>query len=135
MMKRAMILAVDDSTANLTLCRGLLSEEFDVRLAKSGKMALAALCNLCPDVILLDIEMPDMSGFEVMDAIKANPELKDIPVIFVTSHATEKLVIKAVEYGATSYIVKPFTADILREKIRLAIKTNDVGQCCAGNTK
>ena len=121
MEKRAIILVVDDASANLTLCRGLLGDEYDVRLAKSGRAALAALTKLRPDVILLDIEMPDMSGFEVMEAINKNPELADVPVVFVTSHATEKLVVKAVEYGAFSYIVKPFLADTLRGKVHLAL--------------
>jgi putative two-component system response regulator len=121
MENRAIILVVDDSSANLTLCRELLGDEFDVRLAKSGKMALAALSRLLPDVILLDIEMPEMSGFEVMEAIKSNPTISYIPVIFVTSHATEKLVLKAVEEGAFSYVVKPFDADKLRSKIRHAV--------------
>jgi len=123
--KRTVILVVDDSTTNLMLCRGLLSDEFDVRLAKSGKLALAAISKVRPDVILLDIEMPEMSGFEVMEAMSKKAEWKDIPVIFVTSHATEKLVVQAVECGAVSYVVKPFESDVLREKIRAAI--NAVG--------
>jgi len=117
MDKRAIILVVDDAAANLQLCRGLLSNEYDVRLAKSGKVALDALEKIHPDIILLDIEMPDMSGFEVMDEINKRPDFKDIPVIFVTSHATEELVVKAVEHGAVDYVVKPFDASILRTKI------------------
>ena len=122
-MDKMIILVVDDSPANLQLCRGLLNNEFDVRLAKSGKMALEALERFRPDVILLDIEMPDMSGFEVMDEINKKKELNRIPVIFVTSHATEKLVAKAMRSGAVNYIVKPFEADLLRAKIQAALKT------------
>ena len=122
MDKRTVILVVDDSTTNLMLCRGLLSDEFDVRLAKSGRLALAALSKLRPDLILLDIEMPEMSGFDVMDEMNKDSDFAKIPVIFVTSHATEKLVLKAVEHGAVDYIVKPFDADVLRKKIRAAIK-------------
>ena len=118
MENRKIILVVDDSSANLQLCKGLLSAEYDVRLAKSGKMALMALDRLSPDVILLDIEMPDMTGFEVLEEINKNPNTKDIPVIFVTSHASEKLVIKAVGHGASDYIVKPFPPELLRAKVR-----------------
>jgi len=121
MVKRPIILVVDDAAANLTLCRGILGDEYDVRLAKSGKMALTALTQFRPDVILLDIEMPDMSGFDVMAAINKRTELLHVPVIFVTSHATEQLVVKAVELGAFSYVVKPFDVDVLRTKIRLAL--------------
>ena len=118
MDKRAIVLVVDDSSANLQLCKGLLSGEYDVRLAKSGRMALAALERVCPDIILLDIEMSDLSGFEVMGEIGKKPGLKDIPVIFVTSHATEKLVVKAANYGAVDYVVKPFDADVLCAKVK-----------------
>jgi len=118
MDQRAIILVVDDASANLQLCKGLLGDIYDVRLAKSGKMALEALKKVRPDLILLDIEMPDMSGFEVMDAMNKNPDYKDISVIFVTSHATEKLVVKAVEHGAVDYVVKPFDANVLRTRIQ-----------------
>ena len=122
MDKRAIILVVDDSAANLQLCKGLLSDTFDVRLAKSGKAALTALENIRPDIILLDIEMPEMSGFEVMSEMNEKTDFKDIPVIFVTSHATERLVAKAVEHGAIGYVVKPFDANVLCTKIQEALK-------------
>ena len=124
MDNRAIILVVDDAPANLQLCKGLLGNEFDVRLAKSGKMALEALEKFQPDIILLDIEMPDMSGFEVKSALNKNPDSKEIPVIFVTSHATEQLVAKAVEHGAVDYVVKPFDANVLRTKIQNVLKEN-----------
>jgi putative two-component system response regulator len=122
---RKVVLVVDDSSANLQLCKGLLSGEYNIRLAKSGKMALAALERIRPDVILLDIEMPDMTGFEVMNEIRENLDLKDIPVVFVTSHASEKLIVKAIEQGAVDYLVKPFTSDLLFSKIKNALKTDD----------
>ena len=126
MENRKIVLVVDDSSANLKLCNGLLSGDYDVRLAKSGKMALAAISRIRPDAILLDIEMPDMSGFEVIAEIGKDPSLKDIPVIFVTSHASEDLVVKAIGHGAVDYVVKPFTPDVLRAKIREALKTESV---------
>ena len=126
MENRKIILVVDDSSANLQLCKGLLDNEYDVRLAKSGKMALAALTRVRPDVILLDIEMPDMTGFEVLETINKDPDNKNIPVIFVTSHASEKLVIKAVGHGASDYIVKPFPPDLLRAKVKNALAANTI---------
>jgi len=121
MESQKIVLVVDDSAANLQLCKGLLSDEYDVRLAKSGKMTLAALAKVRPDIILLDIEMPDITGFEVMDEINKNPKLTGVPVIFVTSHASEKLIAKAVEHGAVDYIVKPFVPDLLHAKIKHAL--------------
>ena len=121
MNKRKMILAVDDSAANLQLLKGLLSDEYDVRLAKSGEMALAALSKLRPNIILLDIEMPDISGFEIMKAINEDKGHKNTPVIFVTSHASKDFVLRAIEYGAKDYITKPFDVDLLRAKISAAL--------------
>ncbi|MCL2166827.1 MAG: response regulator [Clostridiales bacterium] len=122
MENRNIILVVDDSSANLQMCKGLLSTEYDVRLAKSGKMALSALQKVRPDIILLDIEMPDMTGFEVMEEINKNTEMDGVSVLFLTSHASERLVSKAVEQGAVDYIVKPFTPEVLRSKIKSAIQ-------------
>jgi len=120
--KNKIILVVDDSSANLQLCRGLLGGEYDVRLVKSGKIALEALTRIKPDIILLDIEMPGMSGFDVITELNADSGLRAIPVIFVTSHATEKLVAKAAELGASDYVVKPVEAGVLRGKIRNCLK-------------
>ena len=125
METRKIILAVDDSSTNLQLYKGLLGNEYDVRLAKSGKTALEALARICPDAILMDIEMPDMTGFEAVNEIHQNLNLKNIPVIFVTSHASEKLVAMAVEHGAVDYIVKPFAPDVLHAKVKSALKAKD----------
>jgi len=118
MENRKIILVADDASANLQFCKGILSSKYDVRLVKSGKTALSALERIHPDVVLLDIEMPDMTGFEVMGEMKKNDGLKDIPVIFVTSHATEKLVDKALGLGAVDYVVKPFLPDTLLDKVK-----------------
>jgi len=117
MENRKIILVVDDAAVNLSVCKGLLSEEFDVRLAKSGKLALEALKRVRPDLILLDIEMPDLNGFEVKEEINKDAQLQNIPVIFVTSHASGKLVTKAVGQGAADYVVKPFVPDVLLAKV------------------
>jgi putative two-component system response regulator len=80
-------------------------------------MALIALQRFVPDLILLDIEMPRMSGFEVMEEIMRDPKLKEIPVIFLTSHAETDNVVAALRQGARDYIVKPFEPDALRERV------------------
>ncbi|MDR0731376.1 MAG: response regulator, partial [Treponema sp.] len=86
--KKQIILAVDDMPVNLAVIRDILQNDFDMRLSKSARGALALLNSVKVDLILLDVEMPEMSGFEFLDKIKNNaehPELKDIPVIFITS--------------------------------------------------
>jgi len=125
--KKEIILVVDDSPANLQLCNGLLSVEYNVRLAKSGEMALKVIAKLKPDIILLDIEMPGMSGFDVMKEISKDMELRKIPVVFVTSYATGEYLSDAVNYGAANYVVKPFESDALRAKIRNALKKRKTG--------
>ena len=118
MEDKSVVLAVDDSAANLQLIHGLLNGEYNLRLAKSGKQALAALSKFCPDIILMDIEMPELSGFEVMDEIRKNPALVNIPVIFISSHVVGEYIEKIAKYGAGDYITKPFTPNVLRAKIR-----------------
>ena len=122
MDNRTIILAVDDSAANLQFIKGILSAEYDVRLVKSGKLALSALERIRPQLVLLDIEMPEMTGFEVMEEMCKNTILAKIPVIFVTSHATESIVAKALKLGAVNYVVKPFFPDVLLAKIKGALK-------------
>jgi CheY-like chemotaxis protein len=119
--KKKMILAVDDALVNLKVIQSALRDEFDVRLAKSGDMALAALGRITPDLVLLDIEMPDMSGFEVMAKLAGLPLPQDMPIIFVTSHSEENTIRQAFQKGAAGYIVKPFSPDLLREKVRQAL--------------
>ncbi|MDR0818484.1 MAG: response regulator [Oscillospiraceae bacterium] len=117
------ILAVDDTPASLKIIHGALSGEFSLHLAKSGGMAMSTLENTTVDLILLDIEMPGISGFDIIDLLKKKPNLKDIPVIFVTSHATSDFVVEAAKRGAKDYLAKPYTPDLLRDKVHKALET------------
>ncbi|MDR0442031.1 MAG: response regulator [Treponema sp.] len=118
MAGKKIILAVDDMAENLTLLRSMLEKHFDVRLAKSGNMALTLLENTRVDLILLDIEMPGMSGFEFMKNFHIQkPENKKVPIIFVTSHASTDLIAKAIKEGGKDYVVKPINPDVLYKKI------------------
>jgi putative two-component system response regulator len=113
------ILAVDDMPLNLTAVRTILRDDFDIRLAKSPVAALTILNTVKTDLILADIEMPEMSGFEFVDRLRNNaehPELRDIPVIFVTSHETPDIIGQMVSRNA-GYVVKPIVPRILLEKI------------------
>ncbi|MDR1622314.1 MAG: response regulator [Synergistaceae bacterium] len=119
--KKKVILAVDDAQTNLQIIQSTLKDTFELRLAKSGGMGLTVLDRIVPDLILLDIEMPDMSGFDCIEAFRAKPQLKDIPIIFVTSHASKKFVMEAHEKGARDYIVRPFDPALLRSKVHKAL--------------
>jgi putative two-component system response regulator len=118
MAEKKVVLAIDDVSMNLRTVRVVLEKEFDVRLAKSGELALSMLGNTKVDLILLDIEMPGMSGFEFLDRIQKRPVLQDIPVIFVTSNTGREFIVKASAYGARDYIKKPIRPDLLVQKVR-----------------
>lgn len=120
--KRKVILAIDDVTMNLAIIKGLLSKHFDVRVAKSGELALFILGSVKVDLILLDVEMPGMSGFEFIDIIREIPDVKDIPIIFVTSHATVDIISRATQAGAIDYIVKPIDQQVVLKKVFSAMK-------------
>jgi CheY-like chemotaxis protein len=129
---RQIILAVDDMPLNLAVVRNILSNDYDVRPVKSAKTALLMLGTIQPDLILLDIEMPEMSGFEFLDQMKNNlehPEYNDIPVIFVTAHETEEFIAQAKSAGAHGYVVKPIDPPRLLKKIgSLLSGTSSSGQ-------
>ncbi len=103
------ILIVDDSAENLRILSTMLTEEgFAVRCARSGLMALTTLQNSCADLILLDIKMPQMSGYEVCEHLKADPLTREIPVIFISALDETMDKVRAFELGGVDYITKPF---------------------------
>jgi diguanylate cyclase (GGDEF)-like protein len=107
--QRSNILVVDDIPANVQfLAKLLIKNGYEVRSELSGHMALAAIDEVMPALILLDARMPGMSGYEVCKALKANPKTREIPVIFLSSLDEVLDKIKAFEVGAVDYITKPF---------------------------
>ena len=103
------ILIVDDLLENLRLLNNLLTKEgYEVRQAPDGEMALTNIPRFQPDLILLDIMMPDMDGYTVCTRIKSDEKLKDIPVIFLSALDLTFDKIKAFEVGAADFIHKPF---------------------------
>jgi CheY-like chemotaxis protein len=119
--RRKVILAVDDMIISLNITKKTLEDTFDVCLAKSAKTASMILKANKVDLILLDIEMPEISGFEYIAQLRQTPQYRNIPVIFVTSHATKEFFMQAMNSGARDFIVKPFSKDTLMEKIRTAL--------------
>jgi putative two-component system response regulator len=112
------ILIVDDTLANLQLLSTLLKEEgYKVRPANSGVLALQAVAKKKPDLILLDIKMPEMDGYEVCEALKANPETKNIPVLFISALNDVADKIKAFNAGGLDYINKPFQFEEVKARV------------------
>jgi len=103
------VLIVDDTPANLQLLESILQERgYAVRAAISGQMALKAVRIQAPDLILLDINMPEMNGFEVCHALKTDPDSMGIPVIFVSAAVDTADKLRAFEEGGVDYVTKPF---------------------------
>jgi len=117
-----LVLVVDDNEDNLQIMSTiLLGRGFEVRTARDGKSALRALEQQLPDVVLLDIMMPEMDGIEVLDRIRANPQSASLPVILVTGKGQDEDVLAGYKYGADYYITKPFTARQLLHGIGLVL--------------
>jgi putative two-component system response regulator len=116
------IVVIDDNIAALKNIRMHLEDTYKVFLAKSGSQALQICIEQVPDLILLDIEMPRMDGFETLSRIKGNVILNRIPVIFLTSNLNMASKVQALESGAADFITKPFERNILQHRIGLHLE-------------
>ena len=113
------ILIVDDTPANLLLLVNMLAERgYRPRPVSSGKLALQAARDETPDLVLLDINMPEMNGYEVCEHLKADAVLKDIPVIFISASGETIDKIKAFAVGGVDYVTKPFQLEEVDARVR-----------------
>jgi putative two-component system response regulator len=117
-MSHGPILCVDDDPANLGILRQILKDSQPMVFARSGTEALLAVAKHRPSLILLDVEMPDMDGYEVCRRLKQSPLTLGIPVIFVTSLSDELDETAGFEAGGVDYITKPVSAPIVRARVR-----------------
>ncbi len=117
------ILVVDDISENLVLMHGLLKDDYHVRLAKNGEKALeAVMVEPIPDLILLDIMMPEMDGYEVCQRMKKHPITEHIPIIFLTAKVQDEDEKKGLDLGASDYITKPISPSILLSRVANHLK-------------
>jgi DNA-binding response OmpR family regulator len=117
------ILIVDDNPENIRVLGAALDRfQYKITIATNGEMALKMAAKYLPDLILLDVMMPDISGFQVCATLKANPETKDIVVIFVTAAITTNEELKGLSLGAVDYICKPFSIPIIQTKVALHLE-------------
>ena len=116
--KKQIIMIVDDAPINLQMLIEVLGDKYEIVFAGNGKDALAAAEKNHPDLVLLDIQMPGMSGYEVCSALKANPGLYDVPVIFLTAMSHQEEEVIGLKIGAVDYITKPFNPDIVRLRVQ-----------------
>lgn len=126
-IKPQTVLIVDDEPANISLLNEVLKTDYRIMVAKDGKRAiLVAQSNPPPDLILLDIIMPELDGYEVLKRLKADEDTKNIPVIFVTSKDKDEDETKGLEMGAVDYIHKPFNPAVVKARVKahLELKQN-----------
>jgi putative two-component system response regulator len=113
------LLAVDDESTNLQLLRQILQDRYSLLFAKDGPRALELAAKEQPDLILLDVMMPDMTGYEVCRRLKADPATEAIPVIFVTALTDTTDEVDGFEAGAVDYITKPVSPAVVKARVRL----------------
>lgn len=119
------IVAVDDSAIILKMLEKVLGEKYEMHAFVSGTRALQYLKDRTPDLIILDIDMPEIDGYEMLKRIKERGHLTEVPVIFLTSNNDKTHVVKAVAGGARDYVVKPIDEDVLLEKVHLLLDDID----------
>ena len=112
------VLIVDDMKINIDSLSNILRNDYSVMAAISGTNALKILARKKPDLVLLDISMPDIDGFQVLKYMKETPEFTNIPVIFVTSEHNEEIEEKGLAPGAVDYVKKPYNQAIVKAKVR-----------------
>ena len=116
--ERALILIVDDNPTNIDLLVNTLRAEYHLGIAKNGPKALEYVAKQTPDLVLLDIMMPEMDGYEVCERLKADPATAAVPIIFVTAMSETVNKTKGFEMGAVDYITKPFNAAEVRARVK-----------------
>ena len=120
----ARILIVDDIDTNIDLLEQILDEAHELSIARSGEEALKSIQNRRPDLILMDVALPGISGLEATRIIKATPDLSAIPVIAVTSYAMRGDRAKALKTGCDDYLTKPIDEDLLLQTIAERLKSS-----------
>ncbi|MCG2583729.1 response regulator [Massilia sp. TS11] len=122
-IRKATILVVDDMATNIKVIAGMLTDDgYNVKVAISARKALELAQSAQPDLILLDIVMPEMSGFELCKRLKADPDTRDIPVIFLSSRDGADDVVGGLALGAADYVTKPVESSVLRARLRTQLR-------------
>lgn len=119
------ILIVDDNHNNIDFLVGLLAE-YDISVAIDGERALEQIAEERPELILLDVSMPEMDGYEVCSIIKSNPKTKDIPVLFLSAHTDAESIVKGFDVGGVDYITKPYRPREVLARVETHLKLKEL---------
>jgi putative two-component system response regulator len=125
---RKKIILVDDMPTNLTIGSQILSPDYDVFTAPSGEALFRLLGQMIPDLILLDIDMPVMNGYEALRALKADGRTSGIPVIFLSGNSGPDFESEGLSLGAADYMVKPYSPQLLLKRVEMLIRLESQGK-------
>jgi putative two-component system response regulator len=125
------VLVVDDIVENIDVVRNILDRDYDVKAATNGQIALRVLEKFEIDLILLDVMMPNIDGYEVCQRIKAQPKYANIPVIFLTAMDTQEDEQRGFDLGAVDYVSKPFSAAILKARVATQLRLSQQNRTLA----
>src|SRR5215472_5728621 len=130
--EKKLLLLVDDNASHLHVVRSILKDDYKIRIATTGAQALdLARVEPLPDLILLDVMMPDMNGYQVCEGLKATQETRDIPVIFLTLKMEVADEARGFEVGAVDYIHKPFSPPIVKARVRTQLLLREANRTLA----
>lgn len=125
-MNQKVILIVDDEPTNINIVAEILHDLYEIKIATDGLTALEVIKKTKPDLILLDINMPEMDGYEVASKLKSSKEMMDIPFIFLTAKNDSKSVVRGFNEGAIDYISKPFSKEELQARVSTHLKLHEL---------
>ena len=112
------ILIVEDTDINIDLLTQILEDDYSLLVAKDGAQGVRMAQENSPDLILMDVRMPRMTGYEACKVMKSRPDLKDIPIVFLTARGQESEIQQGLEAGAEEYLLKPFAPDQLTTRVK-----------------
>ncbi|QNM98763.1 hybrid sensor histidine kinase/response regulator [Chitinimonas koreensis] len=121
-LRQSSVLIVDDSPNSIEVIAETLKHDYVIKVAIKGQKALDIAFATPPDIVLLDIMMPDMDGFEVCRQLKANPRTADVPVLFLSSRDQSDDVVRGMDFGAVDYVIKPAEPAILKARLRTHLR-------------
>ena len=124
------VLVVDDENSNLEVLISILAPEYTVYMTKSGSAAIEMANKYLPDIILLDILMPDMNGFDVLAALKASDKTRNIPVVIITGLDSIEDEEKGFDLGAVDFIHKPFNVKTVKAKVQKRLHFETAAKAC-----
>ncbi|MDR1693345.1 MAG: response regulator [Oscillospiraceae bacterium] len=117
--QKPLVIVVDDEATNLQILKDILQEDYTVRLSPSGERALAYMEQHIPDMLLMDLQMPGMNGYDVIRAMSVNPLLRDVPVLILTAQEDRESEEMAFRLGAVDYIRKPISSGVVKARLQL----------------